>query len=134
MRTKVYPVYVLLFVELLESSDDYSQKSRMLHDQDESDSLSSHSPVIILKTKCTKFVDTFQTDPNNFANILFEQNLISTETLDKVREINETKREKAEKIHSNLLTTVKSAERYSTLISVLKKSKLMCEEFLAELI
>ncbi len=87
------------------------------------------SPTDVLKEFCEKIVNVFQADHSRFANAFLEVDLVFIETVEKIRELNETKRQKAERLHTELLRTVKSRENYDKFISVLKKEP-VCAELL----
>ncbi len=87
------------------------------------------SPTDVLKEFCVKIVNVFQADPNRFANAFLEVDLVFIETVEKIRELNETKREKAVRLHTELFRTVTSRENYDKFISVLKKEP-VCAELL----
>ena len=85
-----------------------------------------------LVTHCNKLIETFSSDPNNFANALFGEALISEDALDEVRELNITNKRKAGKIHSGLLHAVHTHMHHEKLASIFEE-RLVCAEMFKEL-
>ena len=103
-----------------------------LHAEDESIPPSCSSTRLatnVLIEFCEKIVGVLLADPNSFANAFLAVYLVSIESMEKIRELHETKRQRAERLHTELLRTVKSHENYGKFISVLKKEP-VCAELL----
>ncbi len=83
----------------------------------------------VLKLFCEDIVGVFHADPNAFTNAFVGVGLVNSETMERNRELNETKRQKAERLHTEVLQTVKSHETYGKFISVLKAQQ-VCAELL----
>ncbi len=110
-------------------TNDESETSRSRPLLNEPVPTSCSPATCILKKFCQQIVSVFRTDPNGFTNAYLEVDLVSVVTMERIRELNETNRQKAERLHTELLLTVKSHKNYGEFISVLKKEH-VCAELL----
>lgn len=81
-----------------------------------------------------KIIEELMKDPKTLAIQLHAKQFISDDTLEETNELNETSRNKARRLYTAILGTVKQhPQRYADFISILEKYRSLYKDLLEEL-